>query len=38
MTIWISSHAFKDLAAGRDFYKKQGVGLGAYFIRIILRH
>lgn len=32
MKIRVLSSAFNDLAAGRDFYEQQGVGLGGYFL------
>lgn len=32
MKIRILSSAFNDLADGRDFYERQGAGLGAYFL------
>ena len=32
MKIRILSSAFKDLAQGRDFYERQGDGLGVYFL------
>jgi plasmid stabilization system protein ParE len=35
MKIQILSSAFKDLADGRDFYERQGEGLGRYFLRSV---
>jgi plasmid stabilization system protein ParE len=32
MRIRILSSAFNDLAGGRDFYERQGEGLGGYFL------
>ena len=32
MTLHILESAFRDLADGRDFYERQGVGLGEYFL------
>ena len=32
MNLRILASAFHDLADGRDFYERQGVGLGEYFL------
>jgi plasmid stabilization system protein ParE len=32
MNLHILESAFNDLADGRDFYERQGVGLGEYFL------
>ncbi len=32
MNLRILSSAFNDLAGGRDFYERQGKGLGGYFL------
>ena len=32
MKVRILTSAYEDLAAGRDFYEKQGEALGAYFL------
>lgn len=32
MNLHILASAFNDLADGRDFYERQGPGLGAYFL------
>jgi hypothetical protein len=35
MNLRILASAFNDLADGRDFYERQGLGLGGYFLNLL---